>query len=128
MWPLLFYLPWVTTVVHPILGLAATTAVMMYHYTYKQQIIQRIELSILPNPAVNIFQDHIAKRNDDAPQKTTNDSEAASGCKKELGEGSPKMEENVEKSESKSDAGREGTHPEQEVKKASPYVWGYSTW
>ena len=125
MWPLFFYLPWVSTVVNPVLGLAATTAIMMYHYTYKQQIIQRIELSILPNPAVNIFQDHIVKRTDDAPQKT-NDSQAESSGKKEPSQSPPKMEIDEPSGTSKGNA-RTGETPEKEVKK-SPYVWGYATW
>ena len=103
MWPLFFYLPWLSTVVHPVLGLAATTAVMVYHYTYKRDIIQRIELSILPNPAVNIFQEYISKKNEHAPQET-NDSEAASGLQAESREGPPKMEKNEQKSSGESDA------------------------
>ena len=125
MWPLLFYIPWLTTVVHPVLGLAATTFVMVYHYTYKNDIIQRIELSILPNPAVNIFENYKPKRND-APQKT-NDSKAASGGKAESSKGPPEMEENVEKGEGKSNAGGPGADQKEEVK-PSPYIWGYATW
>ena len=125
MWPLLFYIPWLTTVVHPVLGLEATTCVMMYHYTYKNDIIQRIELSILPNPAVNIFENYKPKRND-APQKT-NDGKAASGGKAESSESPPEMEIDEPSGPSKGDA-RAGETPKEEVKKTSPYVWGYSTW
>ena len=93
MWPL-FYLPWLTTYLHPILGLATTTCFMVYHYTYKQQIVQRIELSILPNP-VNIFRDHISKRIEYAPQKKTDDEKGPGSGQEELGEGSPKVEAHV---------------------------------
>ena len=119
MWPL-FYLPWLTTYLHPILGLATTTCFMVYHYTYKQQIVQRIELSILPNP-VNIFRDHISKRIEYAPQKKTDDEKGQGGGQEELGESSPKMEAHVEKSPSKGDAGGEGTDSETKVKKKNHY-------
>ena len=89
---------------------------MVYHYTYKQQIVQRIELSILPNP-VNIFRDHISKRIEYAPQKKTDDEKGPGSGQEELGEGSPKVEAHVEKGPSKGDAGGEGTDSEKKVKK-----------
>ena len=124
MWPL-FFLPWVTTVVHPILGFLSTTAVMLYHYTYKREIIQRIELSILPTPAVNIFEHHMSKKEKHAPQ-TTNDRQAAGGFKKELGEGPPKMESHGPQGEGQSDAEQKET--EAQIRKKSPYIWTYSSW
>ena len=121
MWPL-FYLPWVLTLHNPTLGFVGTTAFMIYHYASKGQIIQRIEMQILPTP-MDIIESYYQKHGDAKAESR--------------GEEKPeKSESQVEKDElpspSKGDARREGEDSKEEEqvpeKVKNHYSWRYSTW
>ena len=95
LWPL-FYAPWAITLVSPTLGFVVSTFVVVYHYTFKAEIIQKVEMTMLPGPQ-RIIERYINAEPHDASQAVEKPSEG----KKEVG---------------KHDKGTaEGSHPEGEA-------------
>ena len=43
----LFYVPWMTTAIHPTLGFVATSGFVLYHFRYMQPAILKLETSWL---------------------------------------------------------------------------------
>ena len=122
MW-LLFYIPWGLSVLDPAAGLAGTTLFVVYHWCFHKEIVQRIEVSMLPNP-INIYLKN--NQNQNGKRETTS-------CKQEEScESTTKVEADELQSQSKSDAGGAGENLEtsQQVSKKidSPYIWDYASW
>ena len=123
MWPL-FYAPWAITLVSPTLGFVVSTFVVVYHYTFKHEIIQRVEMTMLPGPQriieryINHAEPHDASQAVEKPRKG----------EKEVGE-------HVKGPEASShpEGEAEGTgEAKKEVvlkkRRKSPYIWKFAEW
>ena len=120
MWPL-FYAPWVVTLVSPTMGFVVSTFVVVYHYTFKKEIIQKVEMTMLPGPQ-RIIERYISNAEPHDKSQAVEKS----------GKGETKVGENDKSAE-------ESSHPEGETqsktetkkvlkKRKSPYIWKFSEW
>ena len=127
LWPL-FYAPWAITLVSPTLGFVVSTFVVVYHYTFKHEIIQRVEMTMLPGPQLiprRIIERYITNA------EPHDESQAA----EKPGKGEKKVGENVKSTEESShpEGETQGKAAEEEVKvlkklRKSPYIWELSEW
>ena len=104
------------TLAHPVAGFIATTAVVVYHWFYHRDIVQRIEMSVLLNPKMLAKNQRYA-----APTYR----KAKSGEQAKSREGQTKVEgDGTSQTGGREERGASKT----EVKIKSPYVWSYSEW
>ena len=115
----LFFLPWAATIASPVAGFVATSAVVVYHWLFHRDIVQRIEMSVLVNPR-KILTNHQERYA--APQIR----QATGGEQTQSREG----EEKVEGDGPQETGGRKKRAASKtEVKTVkSHYVWDYSEW
>ena len=121
----LFYVPWAVTLIHPFAGFVATTITVVYHWLYHRDIVQRIELSLLPGP-LKMLTDYQERH------ASSTDSKTACCQQAKPRESSAKVEKDGMSQEGSGETRRSRSDSEKRSKVQTtvnnPYVWSYSQW